>query len=141
MSLRFDVPTNIGGQLIFDDPEGVVSDGGDVRAQAASVAGVGLKVGGATIELTAANDSALKDVAGAVAANLVNAPWEFYNDPLSTTGEPADTGTLNTNASGEATVVVTEGVILADGEYGQLIVYHPSDSDIRATYRVPVIVA
>ena len=115
----------------------VRSGTGVLSAQAAAASGAGTRIATVSLVLTAANSRDLKDVTGSVVANLSNIAWEWYDTPGSTSGNPVDSGTFNTDANGEATITVT-GTGLANGEYGQLIIYHPSDPDIRATLRVPV---
>lgn len=132
--LRFDSPVDA-TEFIFDRPEQF--GWGELLAQAAAVVGAGLRISTATVSLNAANSRALRAASGALVTSLTGIPYEFYNDPSTTAGEPADTGTFDTDGSGEA-LVALDGVSIADGAYGQLVVYHPSDPNVRATYRVPV---
>lgn len=131
--LRFDSPVSA-TEFIFDSQ---VLHGGSLVAQAAAVVGAGLRLSTAVVNLNSANNRTLLDAAGSVVSSLSSIPWEFYNDPATTAGEPADTGTFNTDVNGDA-VVAIDGVYLEDGGFGMLVVYHPSDPNIRATYRVPV---
>lgn len=111
---------------------------GTPAAAASAVVGVGDVFGDVDIELTVANSQELKDALGNVWVSLVNIAWEWYDTPGSTAGNPLDSGLFTTSVIGEATINVV-GSNLANGEYGQLILYHPSDPDIRATLRVPVV--
>lgn len=127
------------------DPATVAASGvrsavgsGTPAADASVVVGVGDVFGSVDIELTVANSQELKDAQGNVWISLANIAWEWYDDPSSTAGEPLDSGLFTTSVIGEATITVL-GSNLANGEYGQLILYHPSDPDIRATLRVPVV--
>lgn len=133
-----------GSGSLFSAPALMVGTGshglkgsGSLVSAAATVTGQGLRISTVNVELLAANGRDLRDETGVVLSNLNGIVWEWYDDPDSTAGEPVDSGTFNTNATGEATVVVN-GTTLGDGGFGQLILYHPSDVDIRATLRVPV---
>lgn len=110
---------------------------GTPAAEDSAASGVGIRIADVDLVLTAAQGRELKDAAGTLVASLSNIVWEWYDTPGSTAGEPIDSGTFNTDVSGEATITVTNSE-LADGEFGQLIIYHPSDPLIRASLRIPV---
>lgn len=137
MHVRFDTPDAEGGNWTFDYQRFHV---GELQAQAASVVGVGGIGGQAQIKLTALNSRNLMGLNGEPAVNVTGIPWEFYNDPTSTAGEPADSGVFSTDENAEAVIQITKGVSLADEEHGLLVLYHPTDPTIRGAYRVPVVV-
>lgn len=110
---------------------------GVLTAQSAAASGAGTVLSQITINLTVATSRELRDETGTAVSSLNNIAYEWYDNPSSTAGEPLQTGTFNTNATGEASFTVNDST-LADGEFGQLIIYHPSDPDIRATLRIPV---
>lgn len=87
--------------------------------------------------LTAAEGRELRDEDNAVVANLANIAYEWYDKDTDTTGNPDQSGTFSTNASGEATIQLPS-TALASGEFGLLILEHPTDSEIRGIYRIPV---
>ncbi len=110
---------------------------GVLTASASAVAGVGGSEGDVTVSLTIAAGRNLADEFGTVHSSLSNIVWEWYDTPGSSAGEPIDSGTFNTNGSGEATLTINNSM-LGPGGYGQLFIFHPSDPDIRASLRVPV---
>lgn len=108
-----------------------------LTAQAATIVGAGTVFSTITVPLTIAQSQELKDEEGVLVSSVSNIAWEWYDDPTSTAGSPLATGTLNTNASGEATIQVA-GSTLGNGEHGMLLLYHPSNPAIRANLRVQV---
>lgn len=136
--------------------ERVLTGSGTPAAQAVSLAGTAERVltcsgtllsaassttGTATLQLklllTASQGRELRDEEGAVVASLANIAFEWYDKDTDTEGNPAVSGTLSTNANGEATVQLT-GSTLTAGQFGLLVLEHPSDNTIRGIYRIPV---
>lgn len=102
---------------------------------ASSVAGVAalqLK-----ILLTAAQGRELRDEDGDLVASLANIAYEWYDKDTDTDGDPDATGTFSTDASGEATIQLPS-TTLSSGQFGLLILEHPTDNTIRGIYRIPV---
>ena len=110
---------------------------GALTAQAHAVVGSGTATSPIVVSLTAANNRELRDETNTLIASLNGIIWEWYDNPSSTAGNPTDSGTFNTDASGEATITLTNST-LTTGQFGQLIIYHPTNADIRAIFRVPV---
>jgi hypothetical protein len=114
-----------------------VTGTGTPASQAGAASGTGTVISDRTIELTAANNYELRDAGGNLVASLSNISYEWYESSTSTSGTPDQTGTFNTDASGEATITLTASGLSA-GEYGTLVLFHPSDADIRGCYRIQV---
>lgn len=89
------------------------------------------------LTLTAAAGRELRDENGVLVANLANIAYEWYDKDTDTEGNPNQAGTFSTNASGEATIQLTT-TSLTVGQFGLLILEHPTDSAIRGIYRIPV---
>lgn len=87
--------------------------------------------------LTAAEGRELRDEEGALVASLANISYEWYDKDTDTNGDPDMSGTFNTDANGEATIQLP-GTALTAGQYGLLVLEHPSDNTIRGIYRIPV---
>lgn len=115
--------------------ERVLSCTGELESAASSVAGT------ATLQirllLTSAEGRELRDEDGAVVANLANIAFEWYDKDTDTEGDPDVSGTFSTNASGEATIQIP-GSALTAGQFGLLVLEHPTDNTIRGIYRIPV---
>ena len=87
--------------------------------------------------LTSAEARELRDENGALVANLANIQYEWYDKDTDTSGAPDFSGTFSTNASGEATIQLP-GTALTAGQFGLLVLEHPTDNTIRGIYRIPV---
>ena len=87
--------------------------------------------------LTAAENRELRDEEGALVASLANIAYEWYEKTTDTNGDPDQSGTFNTNASGEATIQLPS-TGLTPGQFGLLVLTHPTDNSIRGIYRIPV---
>ena len=87
--------------------------------------------------LTAAENRELRDENNSPVASLNGIRFEWYDKDTDTNGSPDVTGTFNTNASGEATIQLS-GSSLVAGQYGTLILEHPSNNAIWGVYRIPV---
>lgn len=115
--------------------ERVLSCSGELISAASAVAGT------ATLQvkllLTSAVGRELRDETGAVVASLAGIIYEWYDKDTDTEGDPDVSGTFATNGSGEATVQLA-GSSLVAGQYGLLVLTHPSDNTIRGVYRIPV---
>ena len=129
-----------GSQAAIVSASGVrsLSTSAALSAQASVVAGAGTVFSTVSIQLTAANSRELKDANGVLWSSLNGVIWEWYDTPGATTGNPVDSGTFNTSAAGEATFTV-DNSSLANGEFGHLVLYHPTLPDVRASLRVPVV--
>lgn len=113
-----------------------ISGSGTLAAQAVALAGSGVVLNVRNLVLTQAQGRELRDEGG-TPVELNGIIYEWYDDPDSTEGEPADSGTFNTDENGEAIVVLSNSS-LTDGHVGGLLLIHPSDPTIRGYYRVPV---
>lgn len=87
--------------------------------------------------LTAAEGRELRDEDGALVSSLAGIIYEWYDKDTDTEGNPDASGTFNTDANGEATIQLP-GTGLTAGQYGLLVLVHPSDDTIRGVYRIPV---
>jgi hypothetical protein len=87
--------------------------------------------------LTAAEARELRDEEGVLVASLNGIRFEWYDKDTDTQGNPDVSGTFNTNASGEATIQLP-GSSLVAGQYGTLVLEHPTDNTIWGVYRIPV---
>lgn len=110
---------------------------GSLLAQASIVNGSGTVTAVLQVLLTAANNRELRDENNALVANLLNIRWEWYDDPNSTAGDPQDSGLFSTDANGEATITIS-GSALSPGQFGCLVLFHPSDNFTRHQYYLPV---
>lgn len=115
--------------------ERVLSASGELISAASSTSGTAsLQL---RLILTAANNRELRDENGAAVANLASIAFEWYDKDTDTEGNPAVSGTFSTNASGEATIQLP-GTSLNSGDFGLLVLEHPTDPTIRGVYRIPV---
>lgn len=89
------------------------------------------------LTLTAAAGQELRDEDGVLVANLANIAYEWYDKDTDTEGNPDQAGTFSTNASGEATIQLAT-TSLTVGQFGTLILTHPTDNTVRGVYRIPV---
>lgn len=112
-----------------------ITASGTPAAQSATVVGAGTLL--LSVLLNAANNTELRDENGTVVSNLSNIAYEFYDDDSSTAGTPVDSGTFSTDANGEASLTLTNST-LSSGQFGTLVLFHPSNPDIRGVYRVAV---
>ncbi len=113
------------------------SGSGVVSAQASVVVGAGTRFATVTLELTVLEGQSLVDANDSPVSNLNDIAWEWYDTPNTSAGNPVDSGTFNTDVLGQATVTVNNSG-LADGEFGLLLLFHPSIGTIRANLTVPV---
>lgn len=87
--------------------------------------------------LIAAEGRELRDEEGALVASLANIAYEWYDKDTDTNGDPDMSGTFSTDAGGEATIQLP-GTALISGQFGLLVLEHPSDNTVRGVYRIPV---
>ncbi len=111
--------------------ERIVTGSGALTAQASTVAGAG----GIQVKLELTGVYELHDETDSP-VTVSGVLYEWYDEVDDTTGSPIQSGTVNIVA-GEATIQLPNSA-LASGEYGTLILYHPSDAAIRGVYRVQV---
>jgi hypothetical protein len=114
--------------------ERVVAALGALTAQVGIVAGVGIRQ--VKLTLTEVANLELRDEAG----NLVTVSgviWEWYDTPGNTGGDPVDSGTVDV-VDGEAIIQLPNSALTA-GQFGTLVLFHPSDPDTRGVYRLAVV--
>lgn len=124
-----------GDSTVAGTGERSVTGTGALLVQSSAVSGSGalqLK-----LVLTQATNRNLVDESGAPVANLADIAYEWYDALDDTDGNPTQQGTFSTNENGEATIQLPNSA-LTSGQSGTLILYHPTDSEIRGVYRIPV---
>lgn len=128
-----------GAIIVFTDLGGGVTgsgtqDGGSVTPTQTGAGSVQIS------QVALTGTASLADENESAIASLANIRYEWFDSGTTLAGGVVDSGTFSTDGSGEATITIS-GSSLTDGQFGLLVLFHPSDADIIGIYRRPISVS